>query len=103
MQECFPGIGNWMADEILWRARIHPKIAAGKLNAARRVSLFREIRFVCREAMRIIGHDFSDPPKSWLFPHRWEKGGDCPRCKNSLRHATIGGRTACWCPTCQPI
>ena len=24
IQEAFPGIGNWMADEILWRARIHP-------------------------------------------------------------------------------
>ena len=33
MQERFPGIGNWMADEILWRAAIHPKQAAGSLDA----------------------------------------------------------------------
>ena len=25
MQERFPGVGNWMADEILWRAAIHPR------------------------------------------------------------------------------
>ncbi|HEY0945948.1 MAG TPA: DNA-formamidopyrimidine glycosylase family protein, partial [Opitutaceae bacterium] len=32
MQERFPGVGNWMADEILWRAAIHPKRAAGSLD-----------------------------------------------------------------------
>jgi formamidopyrimidine-DNA glycosylase len=64
MQERFPGIGNWMADEILWRAAIHPRQPAGSLDAARRATLYREIRTVCREAMRIIGKDFSDPPDS---------------------------------------
>ena len=54
MQERFPGIGNWMADEILWRAAIHPRQAAGSLDAARIKTLYREIRWVCREAMRII-------------------------------------------------
>jgi len=54
MQERFPGIGNWMADEILWRAAIHPRQAAGSLDAARIKTLYREIRWVCREALRII-------------------------------------------------
>lgn len=101
MQERFPGVGNWMADEILWRAKIHPKTPAGELDEQESAAFFREIRFVCREALRIIGKDFSDPPKSWLFLHRWEKGGNCPRCQTPLRHATIGGRTTCWCPKCQ--
>ena len=30
MQERFPGIGNWMADEILWRAAIHPEAGRGR-------------------------------------------------------------------------
>ena len=34
MQERFPGIGNWMADEILWRARLHPATPAGSLDDA---------------------------------------------------------------------
>jgi len=72
------GIGNWMADEILWRAGIHPKQAAGSLEGAQIKALYHEIRWVCREALRIIGKDFSDPPDSWLFPHRWQKGGTCP-------------------------
>jgi len=32
MQEFFPGVGNWMADEILWQARLHPRVMAGSLG-----------------------------------------------------------------------
>ena len=32
MQERFPGIGNWMADEILWRSCIHPSKRCGDLT-----------------------------------------------------------------------
>ena len=102
-QERFPGIGNWMADEILWRAAIHPKQAAGSLDPARTKALYREIRWVCREALRIIGRKWDDPPASWLFPHRWQKGGKCPRTGAKLEHATIGGRTTCWSPGRQKL
>ena len=103
MQERFPGIGNWMADEILWRAAVHPKQLAGSLDAARIKTLYREIRWVCREAMRIIGKKWDDLPDSWLFNHRWEKGGTCPRTGAKLMHATIGGRTTCWSPGRQKL
>jgi len=103
MQERFPGIGNWMADEILWRAAIHPKQLAGSLDAARTKTLYREIRTVCREALRIIGKNWGDLPDSWLFNHRWQKGGTCPRTGAKLQHATIGGRTTCWSPARQKL
>src|SRR6476659_8908569 len=41
MQSGFSGIGNWMADEILWRAKILPSKLAGKLSPAERDELFR--------------------------------------------------------------
>ncbi len=103
MQERFPGIGNWMADEILWRAAIHPRQGAGELGAKQTQALYREIRWVCREALRIIGTTWDDPPDSWLFNHRWQKGGTCPRTGAKLQHATIGGRTTCWSPGRQKI
>lgn len=103
MQERFPGIGNWMADEILWRAAIHPRQAAGSLDAKQVAALYRETRWVCREALRIIGEKWGDPPKSWLFRHRWKKGGTCPRTGAKLQHATIGGRTTCWSPGRQKL
>jgi formamidopyrimidine-DNA glycosylase len=103
MQERFPGIGNWMADEILWRAAIHPRQAAGTLDVAQVKALYREIRWVCREALRIIGAKWDDLPTSWLFSHRWKKGGTCPRTGAKLQHATIGGRTTCWSPARQKL
>jgi formamidopyrimidine-DNA glycosylase len=103
MQERFPGIGNWMADEILWRAAIHPQQAAGTLDAKMVADLHREIRAVCRGALKIIGTNWDDPPDSWLFGHRWAKGGTCPRTGGKLMHATIGGRTTCWSPERQKL
>lgn len=101
MQECFPGVGNWMADEILWRCRIHPSRTAGALSKAEVDDVWRETRKLCRDAVRIIGKNWGDPPKSWLFPHRWRAGGKCPRDGKILLREEIGGRTTAWCPLCQ--
>jgi formamidopyrimidine-DNA glycosylase len=102
LQSGFPGVGNWMADEILWRARIAPSVKSAQLNTEQQAALRRATRFVSREAMRIIGNDFADPPRSWLIHQRWNPGGICPRDGTSLARATIGGRTTAWCPKCQP-
>ena len=101
-QDFFIGIGNWMADEILWRAQIHPRRPAGRLSEAEARKVWKTIRFVCKGALRIVAKDCSDPPPSWLFRHRWEKGGRCPDDGSELNRATIGGRTTAWCPKCQP-
>jgi formamidopyrimidine-DNA glycosylase len=101
LQAGFPGVGNWMADEILWRARINPHFPAGNLASNQSNGLWRSIRFVCREAVRHIGHDFSDPPGNWFFHERWSKEGRCPRDQRRLIRETIGGRTTAWCPECQ--
>ena len=101
MQSGFSGIGNWMADEILWRAKIVPSKRAGRLNAQERNQLFRATKFVARESLRIIGPDDSKLPRSWLIHERWREGGKCPRDKTLLHRATIGGRTTAWCPRCQ--
>ncbi len=101
MQEHFPGVGNWMADEILWRARVSPSVPAGALEPDQVQRLWETVRWVSRTAVRIISDDWTYP-KSWLFAHRWEAGGACPRCRTDLARATVGGRTTCWCPECQP-
>ena len=105
MQEMFPGIGNWMADEVLWRAALHPARSAGSLDAVACAALHRALRFVCRGALRSIvrgveGH-WADPPRGWLFHERWVDGGRCPRTGSPLVRETIGGRTTCWSPAVQ--
>ena len=107
MQERFPGLGNWMADEILWRAAIHPRRPAGSLRPPEVRRLWRECRRVCRLALATIagrGDDLPPAlnvriPDSWLFNHRWENGGRCPRtgaawCARRSAGAQPAGRPA---------
>jgi formamidopyrimidine-DNA glycosylase len=100
-QTVFPGVGNWMADEILWQIKLHPAARAGELSASKEHDLWRTSRAICRTALKTIGVDRSEPPKNWLIHHRWKKGGRCPRDGALLNHGTIAGRTTAWCPVCQ--
>jgi formamidopyrimidine-DNA glycosylase len=103
VQEFFPGIGNWMADEILWQACLHPRCEAGSLDDSRVGELLRMMRSVCRVALKTIGRDWSHPPADWLIHQRWSKNGHCPKHGIGLQHATIGGRNTAWCPSCQKL
>jgi formamidopyrimidine-DNA glycosylase len=100
-QSVFPGVGNWMADEILWQIKLHPATRAGDLSASQEHDLWRTSRAICRTALKTIGVDWSEPPKNWLIHRRWKKGGRCPRDNTLLEHRTIAGRTTAWCPVCQ--
>ncbi len=101
LQSGFPGVGNWMADEILWQSRIPPSRAARKLTPPEIKLLLTKTRYVCRVSLATVGERGGDPPKSWLFQHRWGRGGKCPRDGGELRRKEVGGRTTCWCPSCQ--
>lgn len=102
-QARFPGIGNWMADEIVWQMKLHPATLCGDLSESQSEALWKASRSVTRDALRIIGTDYSQPPASWLFTHRWKDGGHCPRkgCGAELVRRDLRGRTTCWCPVCQ--
>lgn len=101
LQSGFVGIGNWMADEILWRAKIAPLRKAGELSPRQRQRLFDETRFVATESLRLIAPEFGDAPDDWLIHQKWKQNGICPIHGTPLRKAMIGGRTTAWCPRCQ--
>ena len=91
-QKAIAGVGNLLADELLWRARRSPRRPTGSLSEAELDLLRRELRAAVRSAIRKGGAHTGD-----LIPHR-ERGGHCPRCGAELARATIGGRTTYWCP-----
>ncbi len=101
MQNGFPGIGNWMADEILWRAEIRPSRRTARLSLGERAKMFHTTKHVVRRSLETLGKDFSDPPRSWLLHQKWKRDGICPIHRKPLRHATVAGRTTAWCPRCQ--
>jgi formamidopyrimidine-DNA glycosylase len=98
-QKLIAGIGNIYADEILFRARIHPATEASALGEKMVAKLFRGTRYILKKAIEAKA-DADLMPESWLLPHRG-KGGKCPRCGRELKSATIGGRTAWFCTQCQ--
>jgi formamidopyrimidine-DNA glycosylase len=89
------GIGNLLADEVLWRARMNPRRPADDLSDEELDALRRAIRAATRDAIRKGGAHTGH-----LNPHRI-RGGRCPRDGTELERATIGGRTTFWCPVCQ--
>ena len=102
-QRYFPGMGNWMADEVLWRSCIHPESRSSQLNDSQKRNLYREVRAVVRGAMKTVGKHGGDPPATWLFHQRWKDGGTCPKSKLPLIRAQVGGRTTCWSPSLQIV
>jgi formamidopyrimidine-DNA glycosylase len=94
-QKLIAGIGNIYADEILFRARLHPATQISSLSGKTVTKLFRATRDILKKAIEAKA-DADLMPKSWLLPHRG-KGGECPGCGRKLRSATIGGRTAWFC------
>ncbi|HEY4271782.1 MAG TPA: DNA-formamidopyrimidine glycosylase family protein [Candidatus Udaeobacter sp.] len=98
-QKLIAGIGNLYADEILFRAKMHPATEAASLSEKTLSRLFRARRYVLEKAVA-LKTDFDRLPKSWLLTHRG-KQGKCPRCGRKLKSATIGGRTSWFCAHCQ--
>ncbi len=98
-QSRLSGIGNVYSDEVLFRARIHPRKRASSLSDQELGRVARSVRYVLTEA--IDRH--ADPkraPRSWLLPHR-DNGEHCPRCNNTLETCKISGRRGWFCPHCQ--
>ncbi|ODU07423.1 MAG: formamidopyrimidine-DNA glycosylase [Pseudonocardia sp. SCN 72-86] len=95
-QHAVAGIGNLLADEILWRARLNPARPVGSLAIEEQVRLHEAVRSTVAEALHDGGvHTLP------LVPHR-RRGGRCPHDGAVLTTSTVGGRTTYWCPVEQP-
>jgi formamidopyrimidine-DNA glycosylase len=90
------GIGNYLADEVLFQARIHPETAAFALGARAAAALREKIADIVGVAVAAEA-DYERFPKDWLFHVRWGKGkGVIARTTagHAISFATVGGRTS---------
>ncbi|MFF5184736.1 Fpg/Nei family DNA glycosylase [Streptomyces sp. NPDC000345] len=97
-QTVLAGLGNLLADEILWRAGLSPTSRADGLGEADRRSLYTHMRRTLRSA---IPAGRVPPRNTWLTGHRDDPDAACPRCGSPLRRSHVGGRGTVWCPRCQ--
>ena len=108
-QSLVAGIGNIYANEILWRARIHPERPVESLNTSELRRLYQEMHSVLCEAIVHRGttlRDYVDGNgnpggfQSLLAVHGRE-GETCPKCGTDIVRLKTGGRSSFICPRCQ--
>ena len=90
-QSKIAGIGNLLADEILWQAKVSPLERTGSLSAAQVNRLYRALRSVVESATAQGGAHTGG-----VIAAR-HAGGTCPRDGAPMVHGTVGGRSTWWC------
>lgn len=109
-QNLIAGLGNIYADESLHRAGIHPLKRAHRISHAGLHRLHGAICEVLEEAVRWGGSSIDDyrhldgSPGEFQKFHRvyGRKGEECPNCGGPIRKIQLSGRSASFCPQCQP-
>ena len=91
-QKRFAGVGNLIADEVLFRASLDPRREARSLSTAEQRRLHRHLAGSVADLIARGGSHTGE-----FRPHR-RPGGLCPKDGTPLQRATIGGRTTWWCP-----
>ncbi|MBV9594481.1 MAG: formamidopyrimidine-DNA glycosylase [Actinobacteria bacterium] len=90
-QEALAGVGNLLADQALWQAKINPARPVGGLTRVEVDRLYRAVKRAVETAIGAGGvHTLS------VVPYR-KAGGQCPRDGALMARATVGGRTTWWC------
>jgi formamidopyrimidine-DNA glycosylase len=110
-QRTVVGVGNIYASEALFRAKLNPKLPAGKLTLKQAEILVSSIKQVLAEAIEAGGSSLRDfkhgNGQLGYFQHTFRvydrKGEPCPVCGTPIQHATLGQRSTYWCPTCQKM
>ena len=91
-QSVLAGVGNLLADETLWQARVDPRRRVDTLGAEELAALHGSLRTAIRKAIRKGG------VHTGTFVAHRRADGHCPRCGAALQRATVGGRTTWFCP-----
>lgn len=91
-QSVIAGVGNLLADETLWQARISPRRRCNNLAPNDVAKLHRSLHHATKAAIRNGGVHTGT---IIAFRH---VGAQCPRCGIEMTRATVGSRTTWWCP-----
>ncbi|MGA1392047.1 MAG: Fpg/Nei family DNA glycosylase [Phycisphaerales bacterium] len=95
------GVGNWIADEVLYQAKVDPHRRVDSLSNSEIAAIRSKLASVIRVAVeaKSVSARF---PKTWLFHRRWGKDASATTHDGRpLRHETIAGRTTAWVPGVQ--
>jgi formamidopyrimidine-DNA glycosylase len=98
-QQHFAGLGNWIADEMLFQARIPPESRCSDLPESTFGALYQAMQDILQMAIKYRAR-YEAFPQKYMVNERW-KAGHCPRCQTELTRMVLGGRGTYFCPNCQ--
>jgi formamidopyrimidine-DNA glycosylase len=90
-QSRIAGVGNLIADEVLWRSGLSPLRPSSSLTPAEVRRLHRHLGRTLADLTERGGSHTGD-----LMDER-HSGGICPKDGTPLTRSTVGGRTTFWC------
>lgn len=108
-QSFIAGLGNIYADEVLFRARIHPQQRSNALTQRQSAKLFHAIRDVLKEGIEnrgttlrdyVDGEGMAGNYQNLLKVHNRENQ-PCKVCSTNISRLRISGRSTYFCPYCQ--
>lgn len=90
------GVGNWIADEVLYQARLSPTRRSNELGPDEIGKLHSALKKIIQKAVSVDA-DKKRFPKSWLFHHRWgQVEGAVTDSGESIEYIKVAGRTTAW-------
>jgi len=104
--QLIPGLGNSIAQDILFKARLHPRHAIDDLSGAERKQLYNAIQDAVAEAIRRGGRndEYDLFGKRGGYQRMLDKdaaGKPCPECGTPVEKMQYLGGTCYYCPQCQ--
>ena len=108
-QTFLAGLGNIYADEVLWRAKIHPLKLSNTVSSTKTKELHEAIGTILADAIAANGttiRDFTFQDKqTGGFNNELQvfqkEDSACPRCSTTIRKIRAVGRGTHICPRCQ--
>ena len=104
-QTFLAGLGNIYTDEALHMAGIHPLTLSNTLDYSSAERLWRSIRQVLQEGIRMSGASIDWVYRGGEFQNQlrvYRRTGEaCPVCQTSIRRIVVGQRGTHYCPVCQ--
>jgi formamidopyrimidine-DNA glycosylase len=103
---CIWGVGNGCLQDILYRARIHPKRLMVSLSADERQALYKAIRQTLAEMVELGGRDsefdlYNQPGGFQRILHGEAVGRPCSECGTPIEKTQYLGGAVYFCPSCQ--
>ncbi|XLS29741.1 Fpg/Nei family DNA glycosylase [Flavobacteriaceae bacterium M23B6Z8] len=100
-QSVAAGVGNWMADEILYQAKIHPKKKVEDMSEEHIETVFEAMKKVIEVAIKHDAH-YSDFPEDFLMHFRKEDA-KCFHTGADIKKIKVGGRSTYFSPKWQEL